>query len=260
MSASLRSYLSTLIGRAFRSFDLARDMFYGTLIAVATLALQVIFRLITKEDWREHKWLWIISIVAPYVAILAVHSLYRLVKAPLLVYRDQEDQIQKTRAEIDAWDENPILDVDIRALYIQPIRGTAHCNVFLQVCLTLYSPRFFDVENYKLTPMLHGNEGDAARFAHSLKDWVLVKDVDEKKGLKGYVVTELIERVDRNRGPLEGWLHFVAYRIGHDREDLRETVFRLHVQGRKWNGWAEIRGSKDLFSFGASRFGKLANP
>jgi hypothetical protein len=75
---------------SFSEFGIVRDMVIGTTIAVITLAIQVQEHLIPLADWQEHKKWWILSFVLPYIVILGGHAIWRLLKAPWLLYRKTE--------------------------------------------------------------------------------------------------------------------------------------------------------------------------
>ena len=88
--------------RAFKDFDLARDMAYGAILAAITLTLQVWWRLIPLKDWQEHWWQWIASFVLPFLIVLSVHVAWRLISAPWRVHQDQEKEFADQKTVLEA--------------------------------------------------------------------------------------------------------------------------------------------------------------
>ncbi len=87
-------------------------MAYGAILAAITLTLQVWWRLIPLKDWQEHRWQWIASFVLPFLIVLSVHVVWRLVSAPWRVYQDQEKtfMVEKTALETQCSESRRKLD------------------------------------------------------------------------------------------------------------------------------------------------------
>jgi hypothetical protein len=97
MPTTFFQHSSMLLRRAFREFGIGRDMGLGAFIAALGLGLQVWWELIPVKDWQEHKWHWVISVVAPFVLVLGGHALWRLITAPWRVHQDQEGEMETLR-------------------------------------------------------------------------------------------------------------------------------------------------------------------
>jgi hypothetical protein len=80
----------TAIRVAFSEFKIVRDILIGTTVAALTLCIQVWQHLIPLADWQGHKKWWILSIVLPYIAVLGSDAIFRLAKAPWMLYREME--------------------------------------------------------------------------------------------------------------------------------------------------------------------------
>src|SRR5271154_1390159 len=98
MPTTFIEHTAMSLRRAFRDFDIGRDMLYGACIAALTLTLQVWWRLIPLKDWEEHKWQWVISFISPFILVIGGHSIWRIVSAPWRVHQDQEKQISDLEA------------------------------------------------------------------------------------------------------------------------------------------------------------------
>ena len=65
----------------------------------------MIWRLIPLKDWEEHKWHWIVSLIAPFILVIGGHSIWRIVLAPWRVHQDQEksnsEKIEKLSCELE---------------------------------------------------------------------------------------------------------------------------------------------------------------
>lgn len=88
--------------RAFTEFEIWYDMLIGTIISLLGLWGMVHFDLITAEDWRQHKFLWIVVMVAPYVIVLLGHAIWRLARAPAQVYADLQGKLEAVQREREA--------------------------------------------------------------------------------------------------------------------------------------------------------------
>ncbi len=86
---------------AFAEFGAGRDMALGTIIALITLGIQVRERLIPIADWQEHKKWWILSFVLPYIVVLGVHAIWRMLQAPWRLYRKEEIGHRAALTEVD---------------------------------------------------------------------------------------------------------------------------------------------------------------
>lgn len=93
-------YVKLALSRAFRDFKWARDTAIGGAFSLASLVLQASWRLISHEDWSQHKWRWVESVVLPIIAALAINIAWRLVTAPWRVYQDQEQDHEKQRQSL----------------------------------------------------------------------------------------------------------------------------------------------------------------
>lgn len=76
-------------------------MILGAFIAAITVGLQAWFGLIKAADWHQHKWLWILTVIVPFVVVLAIDAAYRIITAPWRVYQDQEREFANAEAEQD---------------------------------------------------------------------------------------------------------------------------------------------------------------
>jgi hypothetical protein len=119
-STTFFGHFRLVIRKAFEEFDVGKDMLVGTFIALFTLAMVVYYRLIDPKDWSEHKWLWILCTVAPYLVVLGGHAALRFVKAPSLLYREQERKAAESdrlrlQAENKIYDGRPIFVLEIRS-------------------------------------------------------------------------------------------------------------------------------------------------
>ncbi len=83
--------------QAFHEFGLGRDMLLGTCLALATVFLQVWWKLI--PDWKQHHIQIMLSLVLPYLVILVPHVIYRIVMAPLKAYREQAKNYEAALTE-----------------------------------------------------------------------------------------------------------------------------------------------------------------
>lgn len=101
-------YVGMALRRAFREFEIGRDMGIGASIAVLTLGLQVWWRLIPLKDWEEHKWQWVISVAGPFVIVLGGHALWRLISAPWRIHQDQEREMETLRELQKAVEEKEV--------------------------------------------------------------------------------------------------------------------------------------------------------
>src|ERR1700686_2899038 len=103
-SLSFWAHSKSMLQRSIKDFHLGHDMAIGAGLAVATILLQVWWKLIPFQDWESHKWLLIASAVLPFIIVLLLHIAYRLITAPWRVYQDQErehsSQISKLAAEL----------------------------------------------------------------------------------------------------------------------------------------------------------------
>jgi hypothetical protein len=108
MPTTFLQYTGMALRRAFREFEIGRDMGIGASIAVLNLGLQVWWRLIPLKDWEEHKWQWVISAVGPFIVVLGGHSLWRLISAPWRVHQDQEIEMETLREFQKAVNEKEI--------------------------------------------------------------------------------------------------------------------------------------------------------
>ena len=111
-------------------------MVIGTVIAGLNLGMLVYFHLISPTDWAEHRSLWIICTVVPYVVVLGGHGLWRLALAPSQLHADQENRLSESeRLRIDA--ESRIYEGRPRiSLEAIPLSGkdwlSAHAVFFIQ--------------------------------------------------------------------------------------------------------------------------------
>lgn len=75
--------------RAFSEINWVRDMLIGGCLSITSLALQVWWVLISREDWHLHKWQWIGSAILPTIAVIALNIAIRLAAAPWKLYQVQ---------------------------------------------------------------------------------------------------------------------------------------------------------------------------
>ena len=106
---------------AFEDFDFGRDMFIGGCIAVGTLALQVLWKLIPLADWREHRWQWIGSIVLPFIIVFGVDCMRRTLIGPWKLHQKQERELHEIRQRLEeeiAKNKSPEFTGEINAVFI----------------------------------------------------------------------------------------------------------------------------------------------
>lgn len=132
MPTTFFQHAGMTLRRAFRDFDIGRDMLYGACIAALTLALQVWWRLIPLKDWEEHKWQWVISFISPFVLVIGGHSIWRIVSAPWRLYQDQDELHDKELSKLN--DELGELrrfkrTVEAEEVYLEP--SSPLCSTFV---------------------------------------------------------------------------------------------------------------------------------
>src|ERR1700675_4741709 len=116
MPISFSKHLRLVFLKAFGDFGFGRDMLLGTAIAIVTAVLGVVFHLSTAEDWTRHRTLLIVSLAAPYVAVLLAHVGWRITRAPWKVYQDQERELRELQqqsmkfGELSEYDPKVYLD------------------------------------------------------------------------------------------------------------------------------------------------------
>jgi hypothetical protein len=86
--------------RAFRDFVIGRDMAWGAYAAIGTVSLQVLWKLISEEDWRLHKWRWVASVTLPFLFIVIGHTAWRLLTAPWRLHQDHEKEYQEKETKL----------------------------------------------------------------------------------------------------------------------------------------------------------------
>ena len=92
---SFRDHTKLLIRIAFRDLKWGRDMALGGLISVAGIALQAWWNLISRDDWKLHKWQWMGTAILPVIVILAIHIAWRVLSSPWRLYQGQEAEHEK---------------------------------------------------------------------------------------------------------------------------------------------------------------------
>jgi hypothetical protein len=92
-------YQVAVLGLAFTDFHMGRDMILGTAIALLNLIFSISFRLIPLKDWNDHKWLWVIATVSPYVIVLLFHFIWRLLLAPAQMHYQSLDNFDSVTRE-----------------------------------------------------------------------------------------------------------------------------------------------------------------
>jgi hypothetical protein len=161
----------------------------------------------------------------------------------------------------------PSIDVQIVSLFVQKaeklpdqdvLNPSINCDVFLHVKIVLNEPSTLELEDYRLTPVLHGNSSHAAWFTGGLNFWGLTtrkqQITDAVSFVSGYRASELPQRLHKRLSPIEGWLHFLMYHVRED--DITKMLYRLHVSTKTWTTYVEIAGDKNLASEGM-RFERL---
>src|ERR1039458_7697087 len=83
-------YLHLIARRSFKDFGRGYDLLVEIFLAVTTTALQVKFKLGIAADWKNHPKPLVLSLVAPYLAVLVFHIIWRVGTAPWKVYKDRE--------------------------------------------------------------------------------------------------------------------------------------------------------------------------
>jgi hypothetical protein len=198
-------------GQAFRDFAWARDMALATILAAATLVIQVIGRLISVQDWQQHKTLWVVSIVGPYIVVLAVHISWRLLTAPWRVHQEQErhyierintanQAISGTQRELKKWQSaSPRIDMQIGALIASKPLETGVQGLFLLVDLTLIEPAEVQIDAFKLEIVDGVGVKWEAMFVDDLEDWTRLMEDPEKHRMVNYpkAVRKLTQRGDK---------------------------------------------------------------
>jgi len=86
-------YARLVLDGAFGEFAWGRDLTIGLLMNFATLGLSYYLGLISTGEWNEHKWLFILVILLPYVVILFFHILWRIIKSASNLHSNQLEEL-----------------------------------------------------------------------------------------------------------------------------------------------------------------------
>jgi hypothetical protein len=111
-SLSFWAYYRPVISRAFAEFKLGRDMLLGAALSAASVLLQVHWRLINPSDWKSQQWHWIGSVVIPFVAVMFVDALWRLVLAPWNLYTEMQDKHEAELSQIEAKRDGALAELE----------------------------------------------------------------------------------------------------------------------------------------------------
>ena len=87
-----------VLKRVFKDFSWGRDLTISTTIALSSLAIQFYFGSIIPSHEKK---ILILSIVGPYILVIGVHLLWRLVTAPHKVYSDLEAKAIRLNGELE---------------------------------------------------------------------------------------------------------------------------------------------------------------
>jgi len=91
-------YAGMVIANAFKKFTWGRDLTISTLIAFLTFVIQRYGGIGSSHDTK----ILVISIIAPYVVVLSVHVVYRLIRSPYDLYVRAESELNQSKSEIDS--------------------------------------------------------------------------------------------------------------------------------------------------------------
>lgn len=250
---SFRGYYRSVKKEANEEATWARDNLFVVVILTALVAFIGYFLYQQTPDWKD-----VVATCWIFGPALFVYAIAIFWRAAWKLHQEIHKERDALVGQLAALQENPALRINILALYIQPTE-TGCCDVFMHVQLILDLPNLLDIREYKLTPILHGASGHAAWFVGSLREWGLITKIEPMEGGKekfsGVRVPELPQKIDRRKGPTEGWLHFLAY--GIRKEEAYEMIYRLHIVGNAWGDFVDIRGDSDLFRSGSTMFDKI---
>jgi hypothetical protein len=158
-------YFKLLLEETFADIKWARDMLIGGCVSIASLALQVWWALIARDDWHLHKWQWVASAILPTLAVIALNIAFRLIVAPWKVHQDQErkhsESMKQANDQIDSLQQQIAKFAEIRPRVVPT--GYNKAEGRLQMGLYLRNSGY-DALDVEVPPVSVGTSGYTLEF------------------------------------------------------------------------------------------------
>lgn len=227
---------------------------------------------LSDHEWRAATR----AVFLTYGGLFVLFLVWRVVATPWELDRETQrfitrlaDRLAQTRSTLAALRAStPAIQAEILEFHVQAADAaiapqapgsTIDREIFLWVKLTLREPRWVGALEYELRCVLHGNTMRADRV-DDIQDWGLVTE-RERVGIgttfryRVARLTKIAYEIEQRGVPVEGWLHFRAYRM-HEKE-VGATLYRFTVLTPNGGITTDIAGAKDSAQWGEKRFQRI---
>jgi hypothetical protein len=226
----------------------------GILLAIAVLVTQLYFGAISANSFHAR----LLSILWPYLALIAVFVIYHTARTPWLISNDYLDSINATelmkkelQQELDDRKRIPAdMEVRLQLLHRTPAKqgkdrneaGEMSWDVFLNARVELRNPLSLAVLRYTLQLLRHGKtvslevEPDISRWEMNLWTPTRVTAIE---------LAELPRQL-KSGEPVEGWLHFIVEQATH--KALDECRVRLLADVGNSTSYGEQEADSRIWS------------
>jgi hypothetical protein len=214
--SSFWQYFFIVVHRAFKEFAWGRDVLIATCLAVATLVIQVVGRVISVQDWQQHKTLWIVSIVGPYIVVLTLHIGWKMLTASWRAYQEKETELAILAAKSVAQEERikqlssvaPVIEISFGPLIPKGKLGEKPIELFVCCTLTLKEPAEVQITSFELSAVLYPSIPVNASWISDTEEWVRVIETNDQSPYKAMLYPSSPKCLVQRGDPIECGLHF----------------------------------------------------